>query len=230
MRMTNLPELIVFDLAGTTVKDNRDVQRVLQQTLRDFQIFITLEEADAVMGIPKPVAIRLLLSKQGKPSPPSLVAEIHESFVKQMKHFYESDPSVTECLGVSEMFSKLKKAGVKVVVDTGFDRQVTDVLIQRMGWADKGLIDESVTSDEVENGRPHPDMIWRAMHLTGLRDAKKVAKVGDTMSDLQEGHAAGCRWVIGVTTGAFSKQSLMSGNPTHLVEEVNEITGIFGLK
>jgi phosphoglycolate phosphatase-like HAD superfamily hydrolase len=44
------------------------------------------------------------------------------------------------------------------------------------------------------------------MELAGVTDARKVAKVGDTISDLQEGDAAGCGWIIGVTTGAFSRE------------------------
>jgi len=34
-------------------------------------------------------------------------------------------------------------------------------------------------------------------------DAHEVAKVGDTASDMQEGTSAGCKYVIGITTGAF---------------------------
>src|SRR5690606_37265031 len=60
---TMMIDLVVFDLAGTTVHDNKDVQRVLQNTMAKFDIYITPEEADNVMGIPKPVAIRQLLEK-----------------------------------------------------------------------------------------------------------------------------------------------------------------------
>ena len=55
------PELIVFDLAGTTVKDNHDVHRALQNALARYGALISLDEANTVMGIPKPLAIRTLL-------------------------------------------------------------------------------------------------------------------------------------------------------------------------
>ena len=68
------------------------------------------------------------------------------------------------------------------------------------------------------------------MQLTGVRDAKSVAKVGDTISDLQEGIAAGCGWVIGVTSGAFGKNELLKGNPTHLVDQVTEIIYMLNIR
>jgi phosphonatase-like hydrolase len=116
------------------------------------------------------------------------------------------------------------------VVDTGFDRSIVVPLLERMGWEKNGLIDASVTSDEVAQGRPHPDMIYRAMELTGVKDVESVAKVGDTMSDLLEGTAAGCTWVIGITTGAYSHDELLKGPHTHLVQQLSEILPILGIK
>ena len=68
------------------------------------------------------------------------------------------------------------------------------------------------------------------MELTGVRDVSKVAKVGDTISDLQEGNAAGCSIVAGVTTGAFSKEALQLVEHTHLIEQIPEMIQIVGLK
>jgi len=222
-------ELVVFDLAGTTVKDNKDVHRVLQQALSGFGVQISLEDANAVMGIPKPVAIRTLL-EQRYHGPLSItgnwIEEIHEAFVESMIAFYKNDPGVGEKDGVSETFRKLKEKKLKVVVDTGFDRQIVNPLLNRLGWVEKKLIDASVTSDEVAKGRPYPDLIYKAMHLTGVTDASRVAKVGDTVSDLQEGNAAGCGLVIGVTTGAFSEAQLQKEKHTHLISYISSILDI----
>lgn len=56
-----------------------------------------------------------------------------------------------------------------------------------------------------------------------------MAKVGDTVSDLQEGSAAGCRYVIGITTGAYSAQELSKENHTHLVERLRDVIDIVDL-
>lgn len=223
-------ELVVFDLAGTTVKDNKDVHRVLQHALAGEGVEISIDDANDVMGIPKPVAIRQLLEKRYA-GPLSISEEwidkIHENFVTSMIRFYETDASVGEKPGVSETFKKLKERKLKVAVDTGFDRKITNALLSRLGWTERGLIDASVTSDEVPRGRPYPDLVFKAMELTGVMAAEHVAKVGDTASDMQEGMAAGCGWVIGVTTGAFTREQLLKEKHTHLVENVSELLEIF---
>ncbi|MFM7430628.1 MAG: HAD hydrolase-like protein [Flammeovirgaceae bacterium] len=222
-------QLVVFDLAGTTVKENFDVQRILKNAFAKARLEITIEQANKVMGIPKPVAIRQLLEQLKHDSiNDEIIRTIHADFGTDMIRFYEQDHSVQENAGVTETFKKLKQQGVKVVVDTGFDRPIVDALLNWMGWSANGLIDGSVTSDEVAHGRPYPDLIYRAMEITGVLDVKTVAKVGDTISDLQEGHAAGCGWVIGIASGAFSKSQLALVPHTHLIDQIPEILPILG--
>lgn len=226
-------KLVVFDLAGTTVHDNKDVHRVLQSALAKHQVVISVADANEVMGIPKPIAIRTLLNKRYtgvKSINDDWIAAIHEDFVNEMISFYKHSPEVRERKGVSELFRKLKERKLKVAVDTGFDRRITAPLLVRLGWESQDLIDASVTSDEVLHGRPHPDLIFKAMELTNVTDANNVAKVGDTASDLQEGTAAGCKFVIGITTGAFSRSELERELHTHLIEEIDEVFEILNTK
>jgi len=222
-------DLIVFDLAGTTVRDNRDVHRTLQKALKNFGVDISMEDANDVMGIPKPVAIKQLLHKRydgTKEISDVWIDEIHHDFVAEMIRFYREDASVGEKEGVSQTFAELRKMGVKVFVDTGFDRPITSPLLERLGWTRKGLIDGSVTSDEVPNGRPHPDLIFEAMRQAGVRDVRRVVKVGDTASDIQEGKSAGCGLVVGVTSGAFSREKLNEEKPDFLIAQVPEIISL----
>ncbi len=223
-------DLIVFDLAGTTVKENFDVQRVLKNSFEKVGLSITIEQANKVMGIPKPVAIAQLLESLQHPNPSvDLIHQIHTDFVSSMISFYEQDASVEENAGVSDTFRRLKEKGVKVMVDTGFDRPIVNALLVRMAWQENGLIDGSITSDEVENGRPHPDMIFKAMKLAGVTDSKRVAKVGDTLSDLGEGNAAGCGLVIGITSGAFTHDQLAAAPHTHIIQHIPEVLKIVGI-
>ena len=42
-------QLVVFDLAGTTVNDNKDVHRVLQRALANAGVEISIDDANEVM-------------------------------------------------------------------------------------------------------------------------------------------------------------------------------------
>ena len=223
-------QLVVFDMAGTTVAGHHEVHHALQQALAHEGYEISYDEANAVMGYPKPVAIRQLLKKRGASDQATdvYVDQIHRDFVQRMVHHYENHPEVKEKEGVQRTWELLRKHGVRVALDTGFSRPIADAIINRLGWRD--LIDVSVTSDEVQHGRPRPDMIFRAMKRTGVSDVKVVAKVGDTASDLQQGTEAGCAFVVGVTTGAYSAEELQREPHTHLIEQLPELLPILAVK
>lgn len=201
-------------MAGTTIEDPDLVGECLKAALSADGVSWEHDAVNAVMGIPKPLAIASLL-----PDPePSRVAEIHEDFRSRMIDLYETDPRVKPVPGVEAVFDWLRTRGVRVVLDTGFDRRIVDVILKRLQW---DVV--TVASDEVQRGRPHPDLIFRAMELTGVTDVTCVAKVGDTPSDLQEGTAAGCRWVIGVTEGTHRRDQLEVHPHTHLLGSVREL-------
>jgi phosphonatase-like hydrolase len=217
-------DLVVFDMAGTTVYDGDAVNICLRAALEAAGFAVRRAAVNDVMGLPKPEAIRLLMQQQdAQAAVPERVDHIHTDFVRRMIEYYRSDPAVRESDGASATFRDLKAAGVKVAVDTGFNRAITEVIIDRLGWVRTGLIDASVTSDEVPRGRPHADMLRRAMQLTGVSDPHRVAKVGDTPSDLYEGQNAGCGFVIAVTSGSHTRAELEPHPHTHLIAHLAEL-------
>jgi phosphonatase-like hydrolase len=182
------------------------------------------------MGIPKPLAIKQLIA-----TAPKTVhvrkegGAIHADFVARMIAFYRSDPSVQEIAGTTTVFERLHRAGIKVALDTGFSRDIADIIIDRLGWNRPGLLDASVTSDEVKRGRPFPDMIERLMQKLNIKQAVSVAKVGDTPSDLEEGKNAGCGRNIGVTRGSHTREELARYPHTDLIETVVDLPALLGL-
>ena len=211
-------ELAIFDIAGTTVNDPNLVAQCLQSALQNAHIERSIDEINVYMGIPKPIAIAELL---GEDTTESLVAEIHENFVEQMLEVYRSHPEVRAIDGAEEVFAELKHSGIKVALDTGFDRQIGQVILDRLGWNE--TFDATVMSDEVENGRPFPDLVFRAMEITGVADVSRVAKIGDTPSDLHEGTNAGCGQVIGVCYGSHTRAQLSIHPHTALVDSISEV-------
>lgn len=222
-------ELVVFDMAGTTIEDDNHVAAALQSAMKAAGYSITLGEANEVMGYPKPVAIRWLLEqKAGKAVvvDDTIVDHIHNTFVEKMIGFYQDSNTLSQKDGVLDTFRKLKEQGVKVALDTGFTRDIANTIFDKLGWKESEHFDISITSDEVANGRPYPDMIYRAMELLHIPETSKVAKVGDTASDMQQGSAAGCKYVIGITTGAYTAEQLSREQHTHLIRRIPEVLDI----
>lgn len=219
-------KLIVFDMAGTTVHDNDFVNVAFKNALEKFGHICTRDEINEIMGMPKPLAIQLILEKKlggNQEVTASYVNEIHSTFQSMMIDFYSDSKNTLEITGATETFESLRKMGVKVAIDTGFDRKIADAIFNQLGWIEKGLIDFTVTSDEVENGRPHPDMVFKAMEQLGIQDASEVGKVGDTPSDLNEGTNAKCGLVIGVLSGAYRLDQLENYPHTHILDDITSL-------
>ncbi|MCW3463353.1 HAD hydrolase-like protein [Chitinophaga nivalis] len=222
-------QLAVFDIAGTTLHDESNVALVLQQTLQLAGVSVTIAEVNEVMGYAKPYAIRYLLQQKqnNRYNDEAYVQELHTRFVTDMKAHYADHPAIREKEGVSAVFAALQQRGIKVALDTGFDREITNVILERVGWVKQGLVNAVATSDEVTYGRPYPYMIYRIMQELEICSIDTVAKIGDTVSDLEEGTNAGCRYVVGVTTGAYTREELAKGPHTHLVANLDELLNIF---
>jgi phosphonatase-like hydrolase len=219
-------ELVVFDMAGTTVHDPGAVNRSFREALEEFGLPVAAERVNEVMGYPKREAIRRLVD--GLPDRQSWldrVEAIHDAFLRRMIDFYKTDPDVAEIPGASAVFKTLKKAGIRVALNTGFSRDIVDVILRRLAW-DTGAIDASVASDEVPRGRPHPDMIRRLMNQLGVTDPLSVAKVGDTPVDLEEGRQAGCGMIVGVTHGTHSRAQLEPYPHTHFIDTVADFPAL----
>ena len=124
------------------------------------------------------------------------------------------------------MLEVKKEKGIKIALNTGFSKDIADVIVSRLQWKERGLIDDYIASDEVEEGRPQPFMIQTLMKRAGIDDSKEVIKIGDTEVDVNEGRNAGCSLVVAVTTGAFTKQQLEEYHPDHIIDDLSQLPAL----
>jgi len=115
----------------------------------------------------------------------------------------------------------------KVALTSGFERGVVDLLVRRLGWADR--FDRVYASDDAPAGRPAPYLIYRAMMDLGVHDVGRVAVVGDTPLDLQAASNARAGWVVGVLSGAHGIETLGATPHTHLLPSVAGLPKLLGL-
>ena len=222
-------KLVVFDIAGTTVRDNGNVAQAFIAAFRDFGFAIPPSEVKKVMGFRKIDAIALLLGKfaPAQKDDELLVDRIHTRFIDTMIAYYRDDSQLAPMPHAEALFAALQDRGIKVALDTGFTRSITDTILHRLRWDDRStLIDQVVCSDEVEKGRPYPDMIEVLMDDLGIDSPASVLKVGDTEVDVEEGRNAGCGKVVSVTTGAYTREQLLPYQPDFIIDDLEELLPI----
>jgi phosphonatase-like hydrolase len=223
MAMSDVPQLVVLDLAGTTVRDRGEVPAAFAAALAEEGIAVSAAALHAVRGAAKRQAVLQLIPPG--PARAARAARTYDTFQRLLLSRYAQD-GVAAIPGAAAAFAWWRARGVRVVLDTGFDREITGHLLTALGWQ-HDVVDGVVCGDDVAHGRPAPDLILMAMARTGVTAVERVAAVGDTVLDLQAGHLAGARWNVGVLSGAHQRDTLAAAPHTHLLDSVADLPALF---
>jgi len=210
-------DLVVFDMAGTTVDVGDGIAIAFAETMVSAGVSVTADQISGVRGANKREAIHNLLRALA----PARLAEADRIYDTFRAKLNDSAGEFKPAPGIERAIETLRSRGMRVALNTGFDRDITEAIIRALRWTT--LADAVATGDDVERGRPAPDLIRRAMALTGVDNPARVANVGDTSLDLQAGDQAGVAINVGVWSGAHAKAKLLLAPHTHLVEFASDV-------
>lgn len=220
-------EMVVFDMAGTTINEQNIVYKSLHKSINKFGIDISLELVLSLgAGKEKYQAIKDIL-KHIDITDKEKADEIFEYFKEILDEEYLT-AKVLPIDGVENVLQNLKKDGVKVVLNTGYSSHVANTLLEKLNWKKDIQYDALITANDVELGRPFPDMIHKAMQLFGIKDASKVLKAGDSAIDIEEGKNAKCGITIGVLSGAQTRSQLEEAKPDYILDSLASLYSIEG--
>ncbi|MBF1999327.1 MAG: HAD hydrolase-like protein [Synechococcales cyanobacterium M58_A2018_015] len=233
-------QLVVFDMAGTTVQDDGAVQRCFLEAAAATGLQANPKKIQHMMGWSKRRVFETLWQTQIGEDHPDYTAQVETSFNQFkviLEDYYRSQP-IRPTQGCLEIFAWLRSQQIKIALTTGFYRQVTNIILERLGWhqgldanyvgtADS-LIQASVTPSEIygDEGRPAPFMIQKAMYRLGIRDSKTVINLGDTPADMESGYHANCLLSLGVTGGTHSREELAAYPNDGLLDSLHELKQI----
>jgi phosphonatase-like hydrolase len=207
-------------MAGTTVRDQRDVETCFARAAESTGLQTTSEEIRSIQGWSKRKVFETLWERRlgGREDDWAERVETSYATFKDILETHYGTHEVVPTDGCLDVFAYLKGRGIKIALTTGFYRRVADILLGRLGWLDgldadhvggpETLIQISITGDEVPEGRPAPDMIHKACTVLGIAGPGRVINIGDTPSDLQSGKRAGVRYTLGVTNGTHTADQL----------------------
>jgi phosphonatase-like hydrolase len=216
-------KMVVFDMAGTTVNENMVVYKTLQKAINEAGFNFTMEQVlTEGAGKEKVDAIKTILRVYAHQQDDSLTQSIYRRFIALLDKAYDTQDILPQN-NAEELFRALKEKGIVVVLNTGYSEKTAKQLLAKLSWEKGEEFDGLVTATDVQHNRPSPDMILLAMKQFGITDAREVAKVGDSIIDIEEGENAGCSLNIGITTGAHTRQQLQSANPDHIIDNLLEL-------
>ena len=220
-------QLVVFDMAGTTVNEGNVVYKTVQKVINDEGYAVSLNEVlNYGAGKEKYQAIFDVLTNCTDSDTVEATAQKAFSNFKPALETAYANLDVKSFEGTETLFTDLRNNNIKVVLNTGYDFITANNLLSKLGWSVGETIDAMVTSDDVENGRPDGDMILKAMEVTGIKNPEKVLKVGDSAIDIEEGKSANCGMTAGVLTGAQTREQIQDANPTIILNSLTELRAI----
>lgn len=215
-------ELVVLDMAGTTVADDGLVERAFTRAIDEVGIASSaavfpsmLDYVRRTMGESKITVFRHLLGGDE-----TRAQQANQAFERAYAERV-ADGDCREIDGAEAAIRQLREGGVKVALTTGFSETTQKQILHALGW--DGLADLTLTPAQAGRGRPYPDMVLTALLRLGIDDVREVATVGDTAYDVRSGLRAGASIVAGVLTGAHGRAAFAEAGATHVLESVREL-------
>jgi phosphoglycolate phosphatase len=221
-------ELVVFDLAGTTVHDHGLVEQAFALAVDRTGLADGAEQrAEALdyvretMGQSKIEVFRALTGDEDE------AVRANEAFEVAYSELVAS-VGVEAIPGAEEVMRELREGGVKVALATGFSRVTLDAVLDALGWHD--LADLTLTPADAGRGRPFPDLPLTALLRTAATSVSAMVVVGDTASDMLSGVNAGAGLVVGVLSGAHDADALEQAGADEVITSVADLPRLLGLR
>jgi phosphoglycolate phosphatase len=196
-----------LDMAGTTVADDGTVMEafsaaITEQNLPDVAYNQAMTDVRSSMGQSKIEVFRRILGDEAGARKANEAFEDHYAAAV-------GRGAISAVPRAEDTIMRLREAGVRVCLATGFSPVTRDAIIDKLAWG--GLIDLALSPVDAGfwgRGRPWPDLPLTALLRLRGGAVGELAVAGDTSSDIESGLRAGAAIVAGVLTGASSRADL----------------------
>ncbi|THA37179.1 phosphonatase-like hydrolase [Streptomyces sp. A1547] len=218
--------LVVLDMAGTTVADGGLVERAFERAAERIGVepgtaehAAKLQYVRDTMGESKISVFRHLFGTE------ETAQRANTAFEEAYGELVDGG-LIAPIAGARQAIEKLRADGRTVVLTTGFARVTQDAILDALGW--QGLADLTLgPADAGGRGRPYPDMVLAAFLRTGAADdVREVVVAGDTAYDMLSGRRSGAGIVAGVLTGAHDLAALTEHGATHVLDSIAELPSV----
>ena len=214
-------KMIIFDMAGTTIQEKGIVYNSLFNTIKLIKPDLLRSDISRFAGYNKNEVIKYYIDQQRMNSPDVVLRNLKSEFNYYLKKEYINNDSVKLMdKNMPSFFNLLREYDIKICLNTGYNKDIQNLLIDKLELLD--CIDDYISSEEVERGRPYPYMINKLMSRNNVNIPEEVIKIGDTIADIKEGKNAGCK-TVGVLSGSDSKEQLLKEKPDIIINNIMDL-------
>jgi len=209
-------KVVVFDFDGVLFKSNDVHVKLWEKVMERHGVDSKITEKIITESFGKSYEeiVEKLMPKEHM----SKLEEILKEFLKEITSpEYPKKFKVVE--GAKNFIKTLRSEGVRTAIATGNKKFVMELWLKELSFS--GLFDMIITPEDVKRGKPHPDMLLKALTFFGV-DRKEMIYVGDAKDDMEMGKAAGVA-TVAVLTGAMNRKDAEEERADIILEKVTDL-------
>ena len=206
-------EAVVFDLDGLLLDSEQLWDEAREQLARERGGRWHESAQRDMMGMSSLEWSRYMHEVIGLPEPPE---EINREVVRRMLERYsEHLPLIDGAVDAAKRLAAHWPLGLA----SSSNRELIDHVLQLSGLAP--YFEVTVSSEEVERGKPAPDVYLEAAHRLGVEPSRSVA-IEDSASGIRSAHAAGMH-VVAIPNRAFPPPADVLALASVVLESIKDL-------
>ncbi len=206
--MTRTQPGVIFDVDGTLLDNNYFHAIAWWRALRGAGIEIPMSRVHRGIGMGGSEMMAALIGEQ-RP-------ELSEAHGREFAGFRDEMVAFT---AVPELLREVKSMGLRVMLGTSARPENLPAMLQAINADD--AIHGIVSSEDVEQAKPHPDIFSTALARGGL-DPDRTLVVGDTRWDVEAARRAGLSCLT-VLTGGWSEAELLAAGSVAVYDSPQDL-------
>ena len=201
------PKAVLFDMDGVLYDSMPNHAIAWQQSMAQFGITMTADDAYATEGARGVDTIRKMVKRQQD-------RDIDEAEAQKMydvkSHIFHELPEAPVMPGILDLMRQIQEGGIQIGVVTGSGQKP---LIRRILKDFGAFVDEDhiTTAYDVRRGKPKPDPYLMGLRKAGLLQPNEAFVVENAPLGIRAGVAARI-FTIAVNTGPLPAQTLLDAN------------------
>lgn len=206
-------EAFLFDLDGTLI-DSLDLHiEAFQWILNKLGKSVPKDRLDPLMGRTPQDIINEFFDDMSREELLSAASEKEDHLSKIVENVYVYP-------GIEEFLQKLQSIGVKSIVISSTHKRLVKILLEKAGLFQ--YMTDTVSGDEVKNGKPDPEPFLQGTEKAGVPKSKVIA-IGDSIHDYQSASSAGVHF-IGILTGKTERSTFENYGLDLMINSISEIS------
>jgi HAD superfamily hydrolase (TIGR01549 family) len=205
--------IAILDIDGTLVDSNYQHALAWFRALRDHGLIVPIWRIHRGIGMGGDQLVEHLCGKDAEKRLGDAVRE------RESEHYFAMIDEVQPLPGARELVLDLKQRGHRIVMASSAKEKEVDHYLDLL--AARELAEEWTTSADVEQTKPHPELVQTALAKAGGGDA---VMIGDSVWDVEAAGRAGVK-TLAILTGGFSAAELEEAGAEAVYESIDDLRG-----